>query len=66
MSTMIVGNRAMCIPIDSLVEQTPIRRQVGAAALDGADQIAGQIGAAPCRVSRPGNQCVLDDLPDEA
>ena len=37
---MIVGNRAMCIPIDSLVEQTPIRRQVGAAASDGADEVA--------------------------
>ena len=63
---MIVGNRATCIPTDSLVEQTPIRRQVGVSASDGTDEIAGQIGTAPCRVRRPGNQCVLDNFTSEA
>lgn len=65
-STMIVGDHAMCILSDSLVEQTPIRRQVGVSASDGTDEIAGQIGTAPCLVSRPENQRVLDDFTGEA
>ena len=62
---MVVGDRTMCIPSDSLVEQTPILRQVGASASDGAEEIAGQVGAAPGRVSRTDNQCVLDGFPVE-
>lgn len=65
MSTMTVGARTMCILSDGLVEQTPIRRQVGASALDGADEVAGSSGAARQRGIRIVDNRLLGDLPVE-
>ena len=67
-STMIVGDRAMRILSDSLVEQTSIRRQVGAAASDGAEEIA---GSGPVqlvsghRIRIPGTSAFSMNFPDE-
>ena len=42
---MTVRASTMCILSDSLLEQTPIRRQVSASASDGADDIPGSPGS---------------------
>ena len=65
MSTMTVGDRTMRIQSDGLVEQKPIRRQVGAPASDGTDGIVGSPGTARRRGIHTANQRLLDDLSDE-
>ena len=65
MSTMTIGNRTMCILSDGLIEQTPIRREFGTSASDGADDIPGSPGTTRRRGIRIADQRVLVDLSDE-
>ena len=62
---MTVGDHTMRIQSDGLVEQTPIRRQIGASATDGADEIAGPPGTARRRGIRIPDQRLLGDLSEE-
>ena len=55
----------MCILSYGLVEQTPVRRQVGASASDGADNIAGSPGTARRRGVRIADQRLPDHFSDE-
>ena len=51
-STTTVGDATMRVLGDGLVEQTPICRQIGASASEGADEVAGQPGTARWRSIR--------------
>ena len=59
---MTVRASTMCILSDSLLEQTPIRRQVSASASDGADDIPGSPGTARRRGIRIADQRFLGDV----
>ena len=63
-STTTVGDATLRVLGDGFGEQTPAGPQIGAYAADGADEIAGQIGATPWRGTRAAIQCVFEDFPD--
>ena len=45
-STTTVGGGTVRVQDDRLVKQASVRRQIGASAANGADEVTGQLGAA--------------------